>query len=98
MRDDPPKRVRPATGRSGADPPRVRDLPAPRRNQSFIGPLFRRVFAWPYRMAPDDAVAGDECGDRMAAHLGALPGVRLAPDGGRAVRHLRWGRGQAAGG
>ena len=51
MRGDPPKRVRPATGRSGADPPRVRDLPAPRRNQSFIGPLFRRVFAWPYRLA-----------------------------------------------
>src|SRR6266566_1852187 len=50
MRGDPSKRVRPATGRS-ADPPRVRDLPAPRRNQSFIGPLFRRVFAWPYRLA-----------------------------------------------
>ncbi len=32
-------------------PPRVRDLPAPRRNQSFIGPLFREVFAWPYRVA-----------------------------------------------
>jgi CDP-diacylglycerol--glycerol-3-phosphate 3-phosphatidyltransferase len=32
-------------------PPRVRDLPAPRRNQSFIGPLFRQVFTWPYRVA-----------------------------------------------
>jgi phosphatidylinositol phosphate synthase len=31
-------------------PPRVRDLPAPRRNRSFIGPLFRGVFAWPYRV------------------------------------------------
>jgi CDP-diacylglycerol--glycerol-3-phosphate 3-phosphatidyltransferase len=28
----------------------VRDVPAPRRNQSFIGPLFREVFAWPYRV------------------------------------------------
>lgn len=27
----------------------MRDLPAPRRSQSFIGPLFRGVFAWPYR-------------------------------------------------
>lgn len=35
----------------GERPPRIRDLPAPRRNQSFIGPLFREVFAWPYRMA-----------------------------------------------
>jgi CDP-diacylglycerol--glycerol-3-phosphate 3-phosphatidyltransferase len=31
--------------------PRVRDLPAPRRNQSAIGPLFGRVFKWPYRLA-----------------------------------------------
>src|SRR3712207_2767068 len=29
--------------------PRIRELPAPRRNESFIGPLFRTVFAWPYR-------------------------------------------------
>ena len=33
------------------DPPRVRDLPAPRRSQSAIGPLFRTVFKWPYRVA-----------------------------------------------
>jgi CDP-diacylglycerol--glycerol-3-phosphate 3-phosphatidyltransferase len=33
------------------DAPRVRDLPAPRRAQGFIGPLFRKVFAWPYRLA-----------------------------------------------
>ncbi len=51
MPDDQPKRVLRATGRGGAEPPRVRDLPAPRRNQSFIGPLFRNVFAWPYRLA-----------------------------------------------
>lgn len=31
--------------------PRVRDLPLPRRTESVIGPLFRWVFAWPYRMA-----------------------------------------------
>jgi len=33
------------------DPPRVRDLPAPRRIESAIGPLFRTVFKWPYRVA-----------------------------------------------
>jgi len=30
--------------------PRVRDLPAPRRSQSAIGPLFRSIFKWPYRV------------------------------------------------
>jgi CDP-diacylglycerol---glycerol-3-phosphate 3-phosphatidyltransferase len=29
----------------------VRDLPAPRENPSFIGPLFRWLFQWPYRVA-----------------------------------------------
>jgi CDP-diacylglycerol--glycerol-3-phosphate 3-phosphatidyltransferase len=33
------------------DAPRMRDLPAPRRNLSIIGPLFRTIFAWPYRLA-----------------------------------------------
>lgn len=33
------------------EPTRVRDLPAPRRNPSAIGPLFQRLFAWPYRVA-----------------------------------------------
>ena len=32
-------------------PPRVRDLPAPRENPSAIGPLFRWLFQWPYRVA-----------------------------------------------
>jgi len=32
-------------------PPKVRDLPAPRRTESAIGPLFRTVFKWPYRVA-----------------------------------------------
>ncbi len=39
--------LRPPSGEA----PKVRDLPAPRRNQSFIGPLFRQVFKWPYRVA-----------------------------------------------
>ncbi|MDP9342827.1 MAG: CDP-alcohol phosphatidyltransferase family protein [Actinomycetota bacterium] len=28
----------------------MRDLPAPRRNRSIIGPLFQRIFTWPYRI------------------------------------------------
>ncbi|HEX6208295.1 MAG TPA: CDP-alcohol phosphatidyltransferase family protein [Actinomycetota bacterium] len=31
--------------------PRMRDLPAPRKNPSLAGPLFRTVWAWPYRFA-----------------------------------------------
>jgi CDP-diacylglycerol---glycerol-3-phosphate 3-phosphatidyltransferase len=31
--------------------PHLRDVPAPRRNRSAIGPLFQKVFAWPYRVA-----------------------------------------------
>ena len=30
--------------------PRLRDLPAPRRATGVISPIFRVVFAWPYRM------------------------------------------------
>jgi len=30
--------------------PKIREVPEPRRNQSFIGPLFQAVFKWPYRM------------------------------------------------
>jgi CDP-diacylglycerol--glycerol-3-phosphate 3-phosphatidyltransferase len=30
--------------------PRVRDLPAPRRNESAAGSAMQRVFAWPYRV------------------------------------------------
>src|SRR5438094_9542764 len=41
MRADRPK----------GDAPRIRDMPAPRRAQGAIGPLFQRVFAWPYRFA-----------------------------------------------
>lgn len=39
--------------RTGGRPasPRVRDLPAPRENPSAIGPLFRWLFQWPYRVA-----------------------------------------------
>src|SRR5437773_5026563 len=34
-----------------SDAPRMRDVPAPRKNQSAIGPLFGQLFAWPYRFA-----------------------------------------------
>ncbi|HEV8421480.1 MAG TPA: CDP-alcohol phosphatidyltransferase family protein [Actinomycetota bacterium] len=37
--------------RGHGDAPRLRDLPAPRRTESAIGPLFRSVFKWPYRVA-----------------------------------------------
>jgi CDP-diacylglycerol--glycerol-3-phosphate 3-phosphatidyltransferase len=37
-------------GKQAADAPRIRDAPGPRRNQSVIGPLFQRVFMWPYRV------------------------------------------------
>jgi phosphatidylglycerophosphate synthase len=40
-------------GRGEAHPvreaPRVRDMPAPRRNESAAGGAMQRVFAWPYR-------------------------------------------------
>ncbi len=41
----------PGTARRPQGVPRIRDLPAPRKNQSVIAPLFRTVFAWPYRLA-----------------------------------------------
>jgi CDP-diacylglycerol--glycerol-3-phosphate 3-phosphatidyltransferase len=37
--------------KAGGPPPKVRDLPAPRRTESAIGPLFRTIFKWPYRIA-----------------------------------------------
>jgi phosphatidylglycerophosphate synthase len=33
------------------NPPKVRDLPPPRQADGAIGPLFRTVFKWPYRVA-----------------------------------------------
>ncbi|MFN2590688.1 MAG: CDP-alcohol phosphatidyltransferase family protein, partial [Actinomycetota bacterium] len=50
MRTKPRSRPVDGPGR-GSGAPRVRDLPAPRRNESFMGPLFHDVFAWPYRLA-----------------------------------------------
>ncbi|HEX2089984.1 MAG TPA: CDP-alcohol phosphatidyltransferase family protein [Actinomycetota bacterium] len=35
--------------KAGEPPPRVRDLPPPRRSGSVIGPLVGALFAWPYR-------------------------------------------------
>ena len=37
--------------RRDAQTPRMRDLPAPRKNPSLAGPLFRTIWAWPYRFA-----------------------------------------------
>jgi CDP-diacylglycerol--glycerol-3-phosphate 3-phosphatidyltransferase len=37
-------------GKDMGEAPRIRDAPGPRRNQSVIGPLFQRVFMWPYRV------------------------------------------------
>lgn len=34
----------------GPEGPRVRDMPAPRRSESAIGPLMQRLFAWPFRL------------------------------------------------
>jgi CDP-diacylglycerol--glycerol-3-phosphate 3-phosphatidyltransferase len=39
------------TSPASAHAPRIRDVPAPRRTQSFIGPAFGKVFKWPYRWA-----------------------------------------------
>ena len=30
--------------------PRLRDMPPPRRNESAIGPMMQRLFAWPFRL------------------------------------------------
>ena len=46
---DPVVRSAVVPNRGDAPPPRVRDLPAPRRSPSVIGPLVGTVFAWPYR-------------------------------------------------
>jgi phosphatidylglycerophosphate synthase len=43
------KRADPTRGKEPAT--RLRDLPAPRENPSVIGPLFRWLFQWPYRVA-----------------------------------------------
>src|SRR6266550_1513140 len=34
-----------------SQPPRIGDLPAPRQANGAIAPIFRVVFAWPYRLA-----------------------------------------------
>jgi CDP-diacylglycerol--glycerol-3-phosphate 3-phosphatidyltransferase len=38
------------SGKESGEAPRIRDAPGPRRNQSVIGPLFQKVFMWPYRL------------------------------------------------
>ncbi|HZA26601.1 MAG TPA: CDP-alcohol phosphatidyltransferase family protein [Actinomycetota bacterium] len=39
-----------AAGTERSAAPRARDLPPPRENPSVAAPLFRTVFAWPYRL------------------------------------------------
>src|SRR5439155_11862986 len=91
-------------GDSGGDPTehhdpeaaRVRDMPAPRKNPSAIGPLMQRVFAWPYRVAlaglyragvrpwqlPIASLAMNAVrGWRLLIGGRALPGLLLIPAG-----------------
>ncbi len=56
------------------NPPRIRDVPAPRRTQSAIGPLFRQLFKWPYRFG----LAGLY---RMRVHAWHLTILSLAVNG-----------------
>jgi phosphatidylglycerophosphate synthase len=37
--------------RPSDDAPKLRDMPGPRRAEGFIGPLFQKIFTWPYRWA-----------------------------------------------
>jgi phosphatidylinositol phosphate synthase len=37
--------------RPEGDPPRLREMPPPRRSKGIIGPAMGTVFAWPYRVA-----------------------------------------------
>jgi CDP-diacylglycerol---glycerol-3-phosphate 3-phosphatidyltransferase len=37
--------------KKGGQPPRIGDLPAPRKAKGAIAPIFGVVFAWPYRLA-----------------------------------------------
>lgn len=76
--------------------PRVRDLPAPRESPSVAGPLFRAVFAWPYRLALAGlyragvrpwqltllSLAGNcVCGALLLTGRRFLPGILLLPAG-----------------
>src|SRR5438046_2168621 len=39
----------PGSGSAGREDVRLRDLPAPRQVKGVIAPVFRVIFAWPYR-------------------------------------------------
>jgi CDP-diacylglycerol--glycerol-3-phosphate 3-phosphatidyltransferase len=82
--------------RQDHETPRVRDLPAPRENPSIIGPLFRWLFQWPYRLAlfvlyrlgfrPWQltllSLAGNAtCGWLLLTGRRFLPGILLLPAG-----------------
>ena len=76
--------------------PRLRDLPGPRKNPSVIGPLFRWLFQWPYRVALYglyragfrpwqltflSLVANATCGYLLLTGRRFLPGILLLPAG-----------------
>ena len=76
--------------------PRVRDLPPPRENPSVIGPLFRWLFQWPYRVVLAglyrarvrawqltflSLLANVVCGALLLTDRRLLPGLLLLPAG-----------------
>ena len=86
MKDRPPRQ----------QAPRLRDLPAPRKNPSLAGPLFRAVWAWPYRIALAglyragfrpwqltllSLVGNAICGWLLTTGRFFLPGILLLPAG-----------------
>ncbi|HWC31649.1 MAG TPA: CDP-alcohol phosphatidyltransferase family protein, partial [Actinomycetota bacterium] len=75
---------------------RVRDLPPPRENPSVIGPLFRWLFQWPYRvvlyvlyrigvrpwqLTMLSLIANIVCGVLLLTGRRFLPGLLLLPAG-----------------
>jgi CDP-diacylglycerol---glycerol-3-phosphate 3-phosphatidyltransferase len=50
--DGAPKQPQKAKDPAGRESePRIRELPGPRKQKGIVAPLFRVVFAWPYRVA-----------------------------------------------
>lgn len=77
-------------------PPRMRDLPAPRDNPSVAGPAMRWLFTWPYRFAlaglyrarvrawqltVASLLANGVVGALLLTHRRLLPGLLLLPAG-----------------
>lgn len=74
----------------------MRDLPAPRKNPSLIGPLFRTLWTWPYRFALAglhragvrpwhltllSLITNAICGWLLTTGRFFLPGILLLPAG-----------------